>query len=99
MAEQLQKIAERWMLQTIALTLGASGAALWHNGKLHQADGVETTVKDTVGAGDSFTATLAVGLLSGGNPQDVIQRACEVAAFVCSQDGATPELPSQLKFA
>ncbi len=96
--ELLPQIAERWELNTIALTLGASGAALWHDGKLFKGDGVETTVKDTVGAGDSFTATLAVGLLSGCDPQHVIERACEVAAFVCSQDGATPEFPARLKF-
>jgi fructokinase len=49
-------------------------------------------VVDTVGAGDAFTAMVVVGLLSG-LPMDTInERASELAAFVCTQSGATPKL-------
>src|SRR6476646_1457892 len=48
---------------------------------------------DTVGAGDSFTATMVMGVLRG-LPLDRINRhANAVASFVCSQAGATPAIP------
>jgi fructokinase len=54
------------------------------------------TVKDTVGAGDSFAAAMTLGLLNG-LPLDTVNRlAGTVASYVCSQSGAAPELPSRL---
>lgn len=96
--QQLAKIAQRWQLHAVALTLGANGAKMWHDGRVLEAAGVQTTIRDTVGAGDAFTATLATGLLAGTAPQQILQRACEVAAWVCSQDGGTPPIPEHLKF-
>jgi fructokinase len=54
-------------------------------------------VADTVGAGDSFTAALALGLLARWPLDEVHGRASDVAAYVCSQVGGTPELPEQLR--
>jgi fructokinase len=54
-------------------------------------------VVDTVGAGDSYTAALALGLLSGKAPEDILRIAHRVADFVCTQPGATP--PMQADFA
>jgi fructokinase len=56
--------------------------------------GIPTTVVDTVGAGDSFTAALITGLLGAGSLPSIAQKACEVAASVCAQPGAVP-LPSR----
>ena len=95
-SDVLEQIARRWDLQTVALTRGAEGAALWHEGRLFESTGVKTTVIDTVGAGDSFTAALTIGLLRRTDPQAVCQWACEVAAFVCSNSGATPAIPQHL---
>jgi fructokinase len=52
---------------------------------------------DTVGAGDSFTAVLTLGLLSGWDLDRINEIANTVAAFVCSQPGATPPLPPHLR--
>ncbi|MFZ9963881.1 MAG: PfkB family carbohydrate kinase, partial [Terrimicrobiaceae bacterium] len=52
-----------------------------------------TQVVDTVGAGDSFTATLCMGLLQKLPLAEINHRAAKVASFVCSQAGATPQLP------
>ena len=51
----------------------------------------------SIGAGDSFTAALTLGLLAGWPLEDVHRRAGEIAAYVCSQSGATPELPAHLR--
>jgi fructokinase len=54
-------------------------------------------VKDTVGAGDAFTAAMALGWLRGDGLDATCRQACHVAAFVCSQAGGTPELPQEWK--
>ena len=43
------------------------------------------------------TAALAVGFLAGWSLDAINQRANEVAAFVCTQPGATPALPKTLR--
>jgi len=50
-------------------------------------------VVDTVGAGDAFTAVLIMGLLRGLPLKKIHENATEIAAFVCTQKGATPKLP------
>ena len=48
-------------------------------------------VKDTVGAGDSFTAAMIVGFARGNSLYDIHKKAVEISAFVCTQEGAMPE--------
>ena len=52
--------------------------------------GVAVEVVDTVGAGDAFTAALAVQLIAGSTPERVSEAANQVSAWVASQAGATP---------
>jgi fructokinase len=92
----LQQLASRFHFQVVALTRGAQGAILVRGEEVSEEPGVQTTVVDTVGAGDAFTATLAIGLLQGRDLQWINRKACEVAAFVCSMSGATPKLPERL---
>ncbi|MGN0901724.1 MAG: PfkB family carbohydrate kinase [Succinivibrio sp.] len=55
---------------------------------------IQTT--DTVGAGDSFTATLVSQLMLGRDLSIAHERAVKVAAYVCTQEGAMPQLPQDL---
>jgi sugar/nucleoside kinase (ribokinase family) len=51
-------------------------------------------VRDTIGAGDAFTAALALGLAGGEADTDAarwLRRCCALGAFVASQDGAQPD--------
>lgn len=96
-AQLMRNLAERFELHVVALTRGAKGSAILRDGQLSQHPGVAAEVRDTIGAGDAFTAALALGLVYGW-PLDVInEHANAVAAFVCSQPGATPELPVHLR--
>lgn len=95
--EQIAELARRFSLRLVACTRGEEGSLLYSAGRWSEHPGLPTTVADTVGAGDSFTAALTLGLLAGWPLEQVNQRASEVAAHVCSQPGATPELPERLR--
>ena len=92
-------LAKAFGLSLVALTRGGDGSLLM------AADGVwdehpgfdPDTIADTIGAGDSFTAALVVGLLAGRPLGEINRHANEVAAFLCSRAGATPELPEAIR--
>ncbi len=90
----LARLAERFDLRAVALTRGARGSLLWTAGRTWSWPGSDLKVADTVGAGDSYTAALALGLLSGKAPEDSLCIAHRVADFVCTQSGATPPMPA-----
>ena len=58
----------------------------------------KVAVADTVGAGDSFTAAFVAALLKGMSVEDAHKNAVKISAFVCTREGAMPELPGDLKF-
>ncbi|MFZ2643657.1 MAG: carbohydrate kinase [Verrucomicrobiia bacterium] len=95
--DQLAALAQRFALRTVALTRGARGSLLLAGDAWSEHSGLTVKVADSIGAGDAFTAALALGLLSGRQRDDINRHANEVAAYVCSQPGATPILPQSLR--
>lgn len=90
-------LARRFNLSHVAMTRGSRGSLLYSRGEWAEHPGLEVDVQDAVGAGDAFTAALLVGVLRG-DPLDRINgHANEVAAYVCTQPGATPLLPVELR--
>jgi fructokinase len=87
---------KKYHTQTICVTRGEKGAIIWHNDAFYEHVGVPVTVADTVGAGDSFLATLITGVLYKKPMQQVLEKACRVGAFVASQRGANPTYPPEL---
>ncbi|MBM4092197.1 MAG: carbohydrate kinase [Planctomycetes bacterium] len=96
-AELLEELSRRYDLQTVALTRGERGATLMRGPDRSDCPAFPVTVQDTVGAGDAFTATLILGLLNHRPLDDINRHACRVAAYVCTQSGATPPLPATLR--
>jgi fructokinase len=94
---QISELAHRFSLRLVALTRGGSGSLLFSEGRWSEHAGLPVAVKDTIGAGDAFTAAMTLGFLAGWPLDLVNQRANEVAAFVCSQAGATPLLPAEVR--
>jgi fructokinase len=95
--EQIAELARRFDLKLVALTCGARGSLFYSQGVYSEVEGLPASVVDTVGAGDAFTAMMALGFLSGWNLDRINRCANEVAAFVVSQPGATPRLPAHLR--
>lgn len=91
---QLHQLVARYGLCLIVYTRGAMGSVLCDGVEWCEHPGFTTKVRDTVGAGDSFAAAVSMGLLQGWSLETISNRANEIAAFVCSRDGAVPELPS-----
>ena len=79
------------------LTEGEEGALICEDGRVsrHAAE-VVTDIADTVGAGDAFTAVLAVALARGIPLSTAAAPAAVLSAFVVSKPGATPAIPSEL---
>lgn len=94
---QIPELAHRYHLQTVACTRGDHGSLLFSNGCWSEHPGISTKVVDTVGAGDSFTASMALGLLAGWDLDDINHRANQVASYVASCAGATPKIPPGLQ--
>jgi fructokinase len=91
--EQIEQLARQHSQRLVCLTRGAQGSLLYAGGQWADDPSQPVAVKDTVGAGDAFTAALALGVLAG-NPLDAINlRANQVARYVCTCEGATPPLP------
>jgi fructokinase len=92
----LLQLTQKYALRIIALTRGANGSCLYARGEICSHRGFPARIVDTVGAGDSFSAAITVGMLHGRALGEINEFANRVASFVCSQPGATPTLPDTL---
>lgn len=97
--EQLRQLVRMYGLQLAVLTRGGAGSLLVTIDQMSDHPGYQADVVDTIGAGDSFTAATALGLLSGHELARINEHANRVAAFVCSQRGAMPRLPAEFRVA
>jgi len=94
---QVERLAVTFSLQLVALTRGENGSLLYQrkDGRWSDCPSRPVKVVDTVGAGDSFTAALVLGMLRKMDLDEINAVANEVARYVCSQAGATPALPAE----
>lgn len=91
----LKLLKANYNLDLIIVTKGADGSRLYRSeseDSLIIPEKIE--VVDTVGAGDSFTAAVVVGLIKGESLDVINKKSNRVAAYVCSQKGGTPNLKS-----
>jgi fructokinase len=96
-SDVIETLARRYGLLVVALTRGPEGSLLYQGGRWSDHVAEKVVVKDTVGAGDSFTAALCLGLLGQMDLDEINAAANQVAAFVCGCAGATPQLPDDLR--
>lgn len=95
--QQLRLLAERYELSLVILTRGGQGSLLVSPDSLSEHQGYQVDIVDTIGAGDSFTAVIAVGMLKGYSLEIINEHANLVAAYVCGRQGAMVPLPERLR--
>ena len=86
----------KYNLKMLILTCGTNGSYVFTPGVVSFQVTPKVPVADTVGAGDSFTATFCASLLKGKSIPEAHKLAVEVSAYVCTQHGAMPQLPESL---
>ena len=87
----------KYNLKMLILTCGINGSYVFTPGVVSFQETPRVPVADTVGAGDSFTATFCASILNGKSVPEAHKLAVEASAYVCTQSGAMPELPQVLK--
>ncbi len=96
-AEKCKELVAKYDLDILVLTCGTNGSYVFTPTEMSFQETPKVEVADTVGAGDSFTGSFCAAILKGTNIKDAHKRAVQVSAFVCTQNGAMPTLPAELK--
>lgn len=91
-----RQLIDKYKLRMLILTCGAVGSYVFSADEVSKQATPKVTVADTVGAGDSFTATFVAQILLGKSMKQAHEIAVKVSAFVCTQEGAMPVLPAEL---
>ena len=79
--ESPEGLLERYDLRAVVVTRGAAGAVAWsRDGRRVEVPARRVVVRDTVGAGDAFTAGVTHGLLAGASLPEALDHGARVAA-------------------
>ena len=108
-----ETIAADWLAagtSLVIVTKGGEGATAWVKGSRIDVPVGETTVVDTVGAGDSFIAAVLchldrvgrlrvgqIGAIDAADAEAALRFGVRVAAFTCSRAGSNPPWTSELQ--
>ena len=90
-------ILGKYDLDMLVLTCGTNGSYVFTPGQMSFQETPKVEVADTVGAGDSFTGSFCAAILEGKPVAESHKRAVQVSAFVCTQNGAMPVIPEEMK--
>jgi len=95
--EKCRFIIKQYGLKMLILTCGINGSYVFYDGGMSFLETPKVKVADTVGAGDSFTGSFIGSLLNGKNIPEAHKTAVRVSAYVCTCEGAMPEIPDSIK--
>ena len=90
------QLLKDFSLNMIILTRGMNGSYVITENERYFKPTPVVKVADTVGAGDSFIAAFVSSILNGKSISQAHSTAVNVSAYVCTQHGAMPEVPSTL---
>ena len=81
----------RYQLTHFILTAGADYSSIYTPEEESTIKTPKVEVLDTVGAGDAFSGAFIYATLAGASLQEAHQKAVEIGAFVCQNNGAWPK--------
>ena len=85
-------LMDKYALNTVAITKGDKGSELYtKDGSFHAKTDRVSSIVDTVGAGDAYSAMLVTGILKGWKPVRMLSMASMFASRICEIRGAIPE--------
>lgn len=92
-----QRLLTQFSLQAVVLTCGTVGSYVFTPTEESFMPTPRVEVADTVGAGDSFTGAFCAALLMGKAVSEAHALAVKLSAYVCTQPGAMPDVPDEIK--
>ena len=84
-------ISKYFPIKMICITLGDKGALLYQEGRIRKHPGYNVKVEDTLGSGDAFLSGLIKSYLDGNSPEEMLDLACKLGAFIATKKGGTPK--------
>lgn len=84
---------EKYRLRYLVLTAGSEYSIIYGKEERSEIPTPKVTVADTVGAGDAFSGAFVYSVLTGKTLKEAHQKAVDIAAFVCTKNGAWPSYP------
>lgn len=92
-----EKLLSSYNIEMLILTCGADCSYVFTLDAVSYLKTPVVEVADTVGAGDAFTAAFCASILKGYDVKTAHRKAVDVSAYICTQAGALPLLPDNLK--
>lgn len=86
-------------VSALVIKRGARGASVWSPGGVDHANALSVTVRDTIGAGDAFTAGYLSGVLDGLSPASALARGTLTGAFAVATVGDWEGAPTRAELA
>jgi len=93
---QLYQLLQSFKMKYVIYTMGQKGSIVISPDSTSVMKAPQVQVADTVGAGDAFTGIFVAGLLYGYPLSEIHKKATDVAAYVCTQKGATPSVKGKI---
>lgn len=85
-----REVMRRFNIELLCITLGSEGAVLFKDYEVNRYQHETENIKDTVGAGDAYSAILCLGYLMKWSLDRINRTASEFAADICGIAGAVP---------
>ncbi|MDH6306769.1 fructokinase [Parabacteroides sp. PF5-5] len=86
---------EKYALRYMILTAGSDFSTIYTASEQSTIQTPKVTVADTVGAGDAFSGAFVHSILNGKPLREAHQTAVDIAAYVCTKQGAWPPYPNK----
>ena len=86
----VSSLMRKYAVNIVILTEGENGSVIFTEGGEYRIPPREVTVLDTVGAGDSYSASFLYNYLKSGDAVQSAVRASVLSAFVCTKRGGMP---------
>ncbi|GAA0879812.1 carbohydrate kinase [Algoriphagus jejuensis] len=82
---------QHFPMEIICVTRGSKGALIYQKGKMFEHPGYVVKVQDSIGAGDAFLSGFVKSYLKEKSPEEILDFACKLGAFVATQKGGAPK--------